>query len=68
MKKPLSARQAVMLAACALLALAVLLRPAAAPGVRPNAAAAQPRSNIRAQTGGSTSTPRTRPRWSSCRA
>ena len=43
MKKPLSARQAVMLAACALLALAVLLRPAAAPGVETERGGAQPR-------------------------
>ena len=43
MKKPFSARQAVMLAACALLALAVLLRPAAAPGVETERGGAQPR-------------------------
>ena len=43
MKKPLGTWQAVMLAACALLALAVLLRPAAAPGVETERGGAQPR-------------------------
>ena len=42
-EKALGTWQAVMLAACALLALAVLLRPAAAPGVETERGGAQPR-------------------------